>query len=164
MFVDYYSILETSIDASPEEVKKAYRRMALRWHPDRNPGVDTLARMQAVNEAHLILGDPEARARYDIEYHRYHRFKASREAEQEQQRQGTSSTPPQAEEYVFADETLMKWIQNARRQAAELSRMTQREFMKGTGAAAEEMGKRLVSYFIVTMVFLLIFAASKGCE
>ena len=161
MFVDYYSILETTIDASPEEIRNAYRRMALRWHPDKNPGEDTLSSMQAVNEAHLILGDPEGRVRYDIEYRRYHQFKASHEAEQ--QRKGSSSTQPQAEEYVFADETLQRWMQNARKQAAEFSRMTQREFMKGAGAAAEEMGKSIVSYLIFSVVLLLIFAASKGC-
>lgn len=163
MFVDYYSILEITIDAPPEEVKMSYRRMAFRWHPDRNPGEDTLARMQAVNEAHLILRDPEARARYDVEFRRYHRFKASFEAEQEQQREGSPSVPPRAEEYVFADETLYRWMHNAQRQAAELSRMTQKEFMKGAGAAAQEMVKPMVSYFIVSMVFLLVFAASKGC-
>lgn len=163
MFVDYYAVLETSIDASAEDIKKAYRQMARRWHPDRNPGADAVSRMQEINEAYLILNDTEARARYDTEYRRYHRFKASGEAEQQQQRQGSSSAPPRAEEYVFADKALKRWMENARRQATELSRQTKEEFLKGAGAAAEEMGQRLVSYLVIGMVFLVIFAASKGC-
>ena len=137
--------------------------MALRWHPDRNPGTETVYRMQSINEAYLMLSDLEARARYDKEYHLYHRFKHA-QTSMERTRQEPSGVPPDEKEYVFADEILKRWMQNAHRQAAELSRMTQMEFMKGDGAAAEEMGKSIVSYLMIGIIFLLILAASKGCQ
>ena len=63
---DYYEVLEISREAGPEEVKKAYRRLALRYHPDKNPG-DKQAeeRFKEVGEAYEVLSDPERRAQYD---------------------------------------------------------------------------------------------------
>uniref|UniRef100_A0A7C2FQS2 Chaperone protein DnaJ n=1 Tax=Thermus islandicus TaxID=540988 RepID=A0A7C2FQS2_9DEIN len=63
---DYYAILGVSREASQEEIKKAYRRLALEYHPDRHPG-DKAAeeRFKEINEAYAVLSDPEKRARYD---------------------------------------------------------------------------------------------------
>ena len=63
---DYYRILGLPVDASVEEVKRAYRRLAKELHPDRHPNApDVTAKFQALNEANAVLSDPEARARYD---------------------------------------------------------------------------------------------------
>ncbi|MFO7873478.1 MAG: molecular chaperone DnaJ [Bacteroidales bacterium] len=63
---DYYDILGVSKDASPEEIKKAYRKMALKYHPDKNPGDETAeARFKEAAEAYEVLGNPEKRSRYD---------------------------------------------------------------------------------------------------
>lgn len=63
---DYYEILEVTRTASGDEIKKAYRQMALRYHPDRNPD-DTQAEalFKEAAEAYDILRDPDKRARYD---------------------------------------------------------------------------------------------------
>jgi len=63
---DYYKILEVSRDASEEEVKKAYRRLALRYHPDRNPN-DSHAeeKFKEISEAYGVLIDREKRKKYD---------------------------------------------------------------------------------------------------
>lgn len=63
---DYYDILEIDRDATPEDIKKAYRKMALKYHPDRNPdNKEAEEKFKAAAEAYEILGDPDKRARYD---------------------------------------------------------------------------------------------------
>ncbi len=65
-FKDYYAILGVSPDASEEEIKRAFRRLALKYHPDRNPGDKTAEeKFKEINEAYQVLSDPEKRARYD---------------------------------------------------------------------------------------------------
>src|ERR1043165_3573485 len=63
---DYYEILGIKRDAKPEEIKKAYRRLARKYHPDVNPG-DKAAeeRFKAMSEAHDVLSDPKKRSVYD---------------------------------------------------------------------------------------------------
>ena len=63
---DYYEILELDRSASPEDVKRAYRRAALKFHPDKNPGnKEAEIRFKECSEAYEVLSDSEKRSRYD---------------------------------------------------------------------------------------------------
>lgn len=60
---DYYTILGASENATAEEIKKTYRKLAFQYHPDRNPGSEE--KMKEVNEAYAVLSDPGKRREYD---------------------------------------------------------------------------------------------------
>ncbi|MEN2992911.1 MAG: J domain-containing protein [Bacteroidia bacterium] len=65
-FKDYYAILGVDRSASPEEIKRAYRRLARQYHPDANPGnKEAEERFKEIQEAYEVLSNPETRAKYD---------------------------------------------------------------------------------------------------
>jgi len=65
-FIDYYKILGVDKNASPDEVKKVYRKLARKFHPDLNPNdKEAHKKFQQINEANEVLSDPENRKKYD---------------------------------------------------------------------------------------------------
>ncbi len=62
---DYYEVLGVSKDAGEEEIKKAFRKKALEYHPDKNKSADAEEKFKEINEAYQILNDTEKRSRYD---------------------------------------------------------------------------------------------------
>ncbi len=66
---DYYNTLGLRLEASAEEIKKTYRKLAMQYHPDRNGGnPESEERLKEINEAYQILGDEKKRRRYDLQY------------------------------------------------------------------------------------------------
>lgn len=64
-FRDYYQTLGVARDASADEIRKAFRKLARKYHPDVSKATDAEARMKEINEAYAVLGDTEKRAAYD---------------------------------------------------------------------------------------------------
>lgn len=62
---DYYKTLGISKGSNEEEIKKAYRRMALRFHPDKNKDANAEEKFKEIAEAYEVLSDPKKRAVYD---------------------------------------------------------------------------------------------------
>ncbi|KAK8933300.1 hypothetical protein KSP39_PZI016032 [Platanthera zijinensis] len=67
MGVDYYKILQVDRNANDDDLKKAYRKLAMKWHPDKNPNnkKDAEAKFKQISEAYEVLSDPQKRAVFD---------------------------------------------------------------------------------------------------
>ena len=64
-YKDYYKILGVSRDAKPEDIRKAYRKLAKQYHPDVNKESGAEEKYKEINEAYEVLKDPEKRQKYD---------------------------------------------------------------------------------------------------
>ena len=101
-FVDYYKILGIEKNASQEDIKKAYRKLARKLHPDLNPNdKDAHKKFQQVNEANEVLGDPEKRKKYD-QYGKDWQHADQFERARQSQRAGSAS--PGSQFYGDGDE------------------------------------------------------------
>ena len=183
MFKDYYAILEIDVSASQDDIKSAFKKQALRWHPDKNLGKDTNSIMQDINEAKLILLDTEARERYNREYHKFKDFqrqKANENKQKEKQREEQRKkqkteeqkqyreTSNQDKDYKVEDEILNKWMNNANKQAVDLAKETIEDLKgmtkEGMKAATEKVGNQIPSLLIMAVVFLVIALLIKTCN
>jgi len=152
MFKDYYSILEIPLNSSQSEIKKAFKKQAIKWHPDKNIGFDTTLSMQEINEAYLILKDLEARQRYDIEYKKFEKVQHNKAKEPADNQE----TEYQYTDYEVEDDVLKKWMDNAKNQAVDLAQQTIRDFKGVTKAAFGGLLNGIV-YFIGGQIGLFIF-------
>lgn len=172
MLKDYYKILEVSSNSTKEEIKLAYRKLSFKWHPDKNPGKDTTAIMQELNEAFLILNDLEARKRYDIQYYRYYHSEnngkteiKSKVAHNESQHRsnndfGKNEDSVKSEsnyDFHIDDEILLKWMENAKNQSVINIKEMLGEFSESIKIGALTFLKTLGMAVIVVIVSLIFF-------
>lgn len=159
MFKDYYLILEVPSTSTLLEIKTAYRKQCIKWHPDKNPEIDTTERMQEIVEAYLILKDSEAKERYDKEYLRYKR--ENKKSNRQTQNNKTRDTGFKRHNFYVSDETLKRWMQNANRQSKEVLADIIDEFR----GALVEGGKSIMNYVLTIMIPMLLgFLFVKACS
>jgi curved DNA-binding protein CbpA len=158
MFKDYYAILEIEVDATLLEIKSAFKKQAIRWHPDKNNGVDTTRQMQEINEAYIILRETESRERYDIEYRRFKRYYQNQDKQ-------NSKNIYENNDYVINDETLKKWMENAKQQAVSLAKKTIEDFRGmvsiGIKEAAREASIYVIFYIVLSIILIILFLFFK---
>ena len=105
-FVDYYKILGVAKNATQDEIKKAYRKLARKMHPDLNPNdKEAHKKFQQINEANEVLGDPEKRKKYDQygkDWQHAEKFEQARQSQQ-RSRGGGGQTFTSDDEGAFSD-------------------------------------------------------------
>jgi len=150
--IDYYAILNIEPTASKKEIKEAFKKEAMKWHPDRNSSSDATERMQLINEAYLILKDDEARARYDKQYYQFQ--------EASSKRQDKSQEKPQWNNYSSNDDILNDWIKKAKQQAKEMVMMSIEDLVGmskvATSAAWEKTKYAILIVVVANILFVLL--------
>jgi len=143
MIPNLYSILQVDRYAKKEEIKKAYRKLALQWHPDKNKSSEAHDRFIEINEAYLILSDEEARNKYNVEYDFY--FATKTEIKEEPifgEYQSADSGNSFKQKSNYKDPDLNNWTSSAKKQAEKYASMSFSDFAKLIGEVLVETGKQ----------------------
>ena len=106
-FVDYYKILGVDKQAPAEEIKKAYRKLARKMHPDLNPNdKEAHKKFQEINEANEVLSDPEKRKKYDQygkDWQHAEQFEKAKQSQQQQSHSGAHTFGSDYSDNEFSD-------------------------------------------------------------
>jgi curved DNA-binding protein CbpA len=152
MIPNHYKTLGIDPTAVKDEIKRAYRRLALKYHPDVNSNHDAHDTFIAINEAYLILSDDDARGKYDREFKMYSTSSAN----------GPFNTSTsEGGERPFEDESLNQWTTNARNQAESYAAMAFADFSKLIVGIVKETGFQL-SNALLLMVGIVLIVSGIG--
>jgi len=145
---NYYEILDISTDATKEEIKKAYRKLALQYHPDKNKSPDAHERFIEINEAYLLLYDDDARAKYDKEFQTHSQKKKPNQTEYQEE--------------IFEDFDLNDWSKKAKKQAEQYAKMSYYNFFNLLKGVVKETGFQF-SNVIIYMIAGILLLSGIGC-
>jgi curved DNA-binding protein CbpA len=161
MLPDFYKVFGLNKNATKEDIKKRYRELAKKYHPDINKNQDATQKMQEILEAYYILSDDEARVRYNIQYEKVYggkRESFNNESEKKNENRQTDYST------YYDDPILEKWILNAKKQALEfvnnLYRDTKGIATSGCSYYFKALGICIV-IFILILIIIRIFVIAK---
>ena len=154
-FKNYYEILEIKFPSNEVEIKAAYRRLSLKWHPDKNPGVDTSNLMVDINEAYYILNNEEKKQRYDIEFIKYLEFLRANTPK-------TDIITSYTQSYTPYDCNVKQDIKDAHVKASELVAEFLKSLKEISKDAAQGAWDEMWPYIVVGIAFLFIALLVKS--
>ncbi|MCK9500070.1 MAG: J domain-containing protein [Bacteroidales bacterium] len=143
MIPNLYSILHIDRYSSKGDIKKAYRKLALKWHPDKNQSCKAHDSFIEINEAYLILSDEEARAKYNAEYDFF--FARTTQIDKEpvfEESTSFSRSNSSKQKSSYRDPDLNNWTFSAKKQAEKYASMSFSDFAKLIGEVIVETGKQ----------------------
>ena len=150
--IDYYAILNIKPTTSKKKIKEAFKKKAFKWHPDRNHSPDSMAKMQLINEAYLILKDDEARARYDKSYYKFQKTN--------KEKQDNNQKETKWHDYSIDDDILNDWIKKAQTQAKEMVMMSIEDLVgmskAATNAAWDKTKYAILIVVIANILYVII--------
>ena len=168
MFKDYYKILGISPFADDTTIKRAYRKMSIKWHPDKNPDTNATAIMQDINDAYAILKDAAMRSRYNQEYKLFSEEFNIKETTSKHENSGKKeySQSNWTYRYNVKDEELRENIKDAQKYAKELIEEFIKELKETSKRAVQGATTNALSYalgwviagIIITIIGCLIKA------
>lgn len=144
MFIDYYTVLNINKTSSQNEIRLAFKKEALLWHPDKNKTRDTTLKMQQINEAYLILKDQKTKSLYDKEHNLFY-----------QQNKTTQNT------YDVKDDILNNKMKDAQKESVDLAKKPLEEMLEITKIGLIAFGQAMVLQLINSigcLFWFLIFA------
>lgn len=169
MFVDYYSILEIEFPSYPEEIKKTYRRLSLKWHRDKNLTEDTSKKMVEINEAYYVLKDVEKKSRYDAEYIFFHRLKEQATNRHKcnnisSDSRTTSNSPYRSYDYRFHNTKVEEDIWEAHKAAKNLVDEFLKQFKESSKNAAKGAWEEMWPYVVIIIVSPIFLVLIRSCQ
>lgn len=159
MFKDYYEILDIPFGVNSTEIKAAYRRQSLKWHPDKHPNEDVKSIMQDINEAYAVLKDHIQKERYDQEYNNYIHFKEK----QKENKTNNERQHQNQDSYTVKDVRVQKDMESAREYAKKLVDEFFQEFMKNSKVAVKGAWEGVKGYVYAALAIPFIFALIRAC-
>lgn len=146
--LNYYLILKIQPTASKKEIKEAFKKEALKWHPDRNDSSDATKKMQLINEAYLILKDDDARARYNKEYYKFQ--------ETHREKQDNHQEETRWHDYSSNDDILNDWIKKAKKQAKEMVMMSFEDLVGISRTVGNEVLNEMKFVIVLVLIGIII--------
>lgn len=175
MFKDYYAILEVNYPSDEKEIKSAYRKETLKWHPDKNIGRNTEEQMKDINEAYTILSNLKSRERYEREYQIFKQNQKKKEGEfasgsaysknnRHYHRNEESCNTKWQYDYDVKDSSLKDDIKNARESAEKYVKDFLESLRNDSKVAAGGTLDEIFPYLLVGIMMAIITFIVQTCS
>lgn len=159
MIKNYYKILDVSFNASKEDIKKAFRKLAVFWHPDRNSNPIAIKKMQELNEAYEILSNPVKKETYDKIYKELYLINTEITISQKTSNQKSTEEKFKEKEKEVSQkfnqeiEQLNNWIKNIKFSLSSFDK-----FLNMTIAKADKPIENFMYYlpYVLAVIFIIL--------
>lgn len=158
MFIDYYAVLQVDRYSTDLSIKAQYKKLAKTWHPDINASQNATAKMQEIIEAYLILGNNEARVKYNILYDKHAIYNsAEKNSEEEKTTYRENNKQENYKNPKFEDDPILyDWILKAKEQSKSILKQILSDTKGVASSGCLYTFKSLKVSFIVFVIIVIL--------